>query len=59
MTEIKNSIIRRSNFGTRLTKGHRLKSVVIFGAGVSVSQGIPAAKNLLEEVLKFWRSTFS
>lgn len=53
MVEIQSSIIKRSNFGTRLVKGHGLKCVVIFGAGVSVSQGIPVAKNLLEEVLKF------
>lgn len=53
MNETQNSILRRRYFGTRLSKGHGLRHVVILGAGVSSSQGIPVAKNLLEEVLKF------
>jgi len=53
MNKTRNSILTRSNFGTRLIKGHGLRQVVIFGAGVSTSQGIPVAKNLLEEVLKY------
>ncbi|MFC2014786.1 hypothetical protein ACFLUP_02200 [Chloroflexota bacterium] len=53
MSDLHNSIIKRSGYGTRLTKGHGLKDVVVFGAGVSVSQGIPVATNLLREMLNF------
>ena len=53
MLDLQNSITRRSSYGTRLTKGHGIRSVVIFGAGVSVSQGIPVADNLLKEMLNF------
>lgn len=53
MVEVQNTIIKRRKFGTRLSKGHGLEHVVIFGAGVSRSCDIPLAKNLLEEIVKF------
>lgn len=53
MAEIPNTIVVRNRFGTKLVKGNGLSHIVVLGAGVSTSVGIPVADNLLENIISF------
>lgn len=50
MNELKNTVVKRHTFGTRLMKYHGIEKVIILGAGVSKSMDIPLATDLLKEM---------